>query len=76
MSVKPASVLDADDLNETDDRILDLLREGRVTPTYAAEELGISREYASDRLTRFLEHDVAERIATGLYELSDDPRDD
>ena len=75
MSVKPAPVLNADDLNETDGLILDLLHEGRVTPTYAAEELGISREYASQRLTRLREHDVVEKLATGLYELREDPRE-
>ena len=74
MSVNIAAVLDEDELNETDRRILDELNEGRVTPQYLADKLDISRQYASTRLKRFLEHGVVEKIASGLYELSDDPR--
>ena len=75
MAVNGRSVLDADDLNETDDHILQLLGEGRVTPTFVAEQLDISREYASGRLTRLREHGHVEKIAPGLYELVNDPRE-
>jgi DNA-binding Lrp family transcriptional regulator len=71
------SVLDADDMNDTDWRIVEELRDGRVTPTYLADRVGISREYASDRLKRMVEHDMVERPAAGLYELVEAPeRDD
>ena len=67
--------LDGDDLNETDQAIINLLQQGRVTPKYLASELDISRPYASERLKRLLEHDHIERLAPGLYELTDDPRE-
>ncbi|MEZ3163257.1 hypothetical protein [Halorubrum miltondacostae] len=38
--------------------------------------MGVSRTYASERLKRLVEHNHVEKIAPGLYELVDDPRDD
>ena len=61
------------DLNDTDRRILTELRLGRVTPQYLADEIDVSRPYASDRLKRMREHNHVSRIAPGLYELADDP---
>jgi DNA-binding Lrp family transcriptional regulator len=75
MSTKAQSVLDTDDLNDTDEAILELMRDGRVTPPLVAKKLQKSREYASERLIRMKEHGNATRIAPGLYELVDDPRD-
>jgi hypothetical protein len=74
MSAKPSPVLDPGELNDTDEALLDLLHDGRVTPPYAADELDKSREYISERLIRLKEHDAAKRIAPGLYELVEDPR--
>ncbi|MFB1066332.1 winged helix-turn-helix transcriptional regulator [Natrinema sp. H-ect4] len=67
--------LDGDELNETDQAIIDQLQQGRVTPQYLAKELDISRPYASDRLKRLLEHNHVERLAPGLYGLVEDPRE-
>lgn len=67
--------LKSDDLNETDESILNELVKGRVTPQYLADQLDISRTYASEKLKRFVEHGHVEKLASGLYELSDDPRD-
>ena len=64
-----------DDLNSTDRRVLSVLDEGRVTPQYVAGQLDVSRTYASERLKRLLEHAHVSKIAPGLYELVDDPRD-
>jgi len=64
------------DLNDTDRRVLDVLRDGRVTPQFVATELSLSRTYASERLTRFVEHGHVEKVAPGLYELAADPRED
>lgn len=74
MNVNTRSVLTDDDLNDTDRRILEKLQEGRVTPQYLADELNITRQYASERLKRFVEHEAVDKIASGLYELVDDPR--
>lgn len=74
MGVQSTGVLTPDDLNSTDGRILDVLSDGRVTPQYVAEELDVSRTYASERLKRLVEHGHVARPAGGLYELVDDPR--
>jgi hypothetical protein len=66
--------LEPKDLNETDEAILDALVEGRVTPQYIADQLDISRPYASEKLKRFVEHEHVEKLASGLYELKNDPR--
>lgn len=76
MATSATGVLTPDDLNDTDDAVLDVLRTGRVTPQYAADEMGVSRTYASERLKRLVEHNHVEKVAPGLYELLDDPRDD
>lgn len=77
MSVKQKSVtLTDNDLSDTDREVLDVLEEGRVTPQYLADQLGISRQYASDRLKRYREHGVVTKLASGLYEFNstEDPR--
>jgi DNA-binding transcriptional ArsR family regulator len=61
------------ELNEADEGIVDLLRDGRNTPSNLARHLDYSREYVSQRLKRLTEHDVVERVDRGLYELVDDP---
>lgn len=66
--------LEPSDLNATDEAILDELSKGRVTPQYIADQLDISRPYASEKLKRFLEHGHVEKLAPGLYQLQNDPR--
>ena len=76
--------LTADDLNDLDTAVLDLLKEGRVTPTLAQKLLegrdirdSVSRQYVNQRLKRLEEHDHIDNLLdTGVYELSDDPRED
>jgi len=74
MAVQATGMLDPDDLNDTDCRLLDVLHDGRVTPQYAADQLDVSRTYSSERLKRLLEHNHVTRPAPGLYEITDDPR--
>jgi len=69
-------VLTEDQLTETDEQILELLREGRVTAPFAADVIDASQEYVRSRLKRFVEHGHARKVYTGLYELTDDPRGD
>lgn len=75
MAVKEQRVLDPDDLNEADREILDELQKGRGTPKFLAERIGTDRSYISQRLKRLAEHNIVEKLDTGLYELVDDPRD-
>lgn len=69
-------MLDEDDLGPADEALLDMLREGRVTAPYAADETGYSLQYVRDRLRRLVEHRNARKVYEGLYELVEDPRSD
>lgn len=77
-----ALMLSPNDLREIDQTLLDYLTEGRVTPVYCKKRLEeegqeYSRGYVRDRLARFVEHDHAQNLMdVGLYELTEDPRDD
>ena len=62
------------EMNPTDHKALDLLSEGRITPSYLAEKHGCTRQNASSRLNRLVEHEYARRVHRGLYELVEDPR--
>jgi len=75
-------MLTADDLRDVDEKIVDYLEEGRVTPAYARRRLEAdydeeySRGYVQQRLGRLQEHShVRNLYETGLYELTDNPRD-
>jgi|AntDeeMinimDraft_5_1070356.scaffolds.fasta_scaffold10213_4 hypothetical protein len=62
------------DLNDADESIIDVLEEGRNTPSNIARELGYSREYVSQRLRRLREHSIVNRIDRGLYGLAEAAR--
>jgi len=63
-------------LNPTDNAILDMLREGRCSPSYIAEEEYYSRQNVTNRLGRLVEHGYARKLHPGLYELVEDPREE
>lgn len=62
-------------LNPTDHAILELLSEGRCTPSYIAQETDYSRGNIQNRLLRLVEHGYVTQLGGGLYELLEDPRD-
>ncbi|WP_197052460.1 hypothetical protein [Halobellus rufus] len=66
----------AHELNDADERILDLLASGRNLPQNLARELDYSRQYVQNRLQMLKAADYVENVGGGLYELVDDPRDD
>lgn len=72
--------LTEEDLNELDGEILDMLADGRATPTLLKkmfEENGteVSRQYVNQRLKRLSEHNhINNLFDTGVYELTTDPR--
>lgn len=68
-------MLDADDLAPADEELLNMLREGRITAPFGAEETGYSLQYVRDRLGRMVEHGNAKKVYDGLYELVKDPRE-
>jgi len=66
--------LEPDQLNPTDESILDELQSGRCTPAHIADKHGYSSGNIRNRMTRLAEHGHVKGIGGGLYELADDPR--
>ena len=71
--------LSDDDLRDIDRKLIEYLREGRVTPAYArkrvADETGreFTGAYIGQRLHRFEEHGHVENLYdVGLYTLTED----
>jgi len=69
-------MLDEEDLGPADEKLLNMLNEGRVTAPFVADETGYSLQYVRDRLGRLVEHGNARKVYEGLYELVDDPREE
>lgn len=63
-------------MNPTDEAIIELLREGRCTPSYIAESKGYSRQNVTNRLGRLVEHGYVEKVHSGLYELVEEPENE
>lgn len=63
------------DLNDADRGIIDSLREGRNVPANLADDLGYSRQYIQNRITRLREHGIVKNIGRGVYELAEDPEE-
>jgi len=74
--------LTEDQLNDLDDKILNVLSDGRATPTllkkmFEEEGTEVSRQYVNQRLKRLSEHNHIENLFdTGVYELVTDPREE
>jgi len=66
-------MLTMDDLAPADEDVIEMLREGRVTAPFVAEEKGYSTQYIRERLNRLVEHGNAQKVYDGLYELVVDP---
>ena len=60
------------ELSQTDEKIIEMLEEGRCTPNYIADELDLSRQHITNRLRRLEEHKLVEKVHRGLYELVED----
>jgi len=69
-----SALMDETELDELHEAILDELCDGRVTPSYVADQTGESRQLMSSRLRDLVMGGHVEKIHTGLYELVDDPR--
>ncbi len=71
-------------LSPGDEAILEAMTAGRdesepwgfASPEWLVKQTDLSREYVSSRLTRFREHGVVSRPATGFYRLERDPREE
>lgn len=64
-----------ENLDELHYSIIDVLKEGRATPSYLADRTGESRQLVSHRLRDLQMAGAIEKIHKGLYELSEDPRE-
>ena len=65
-----------EDFDELHWQIIDILRDGRGTPSYLAEETDESRQLVSQRLRDLQMAGYVEKIHTGLYELAEEPEED
>lgn len=67
--------MESADLNESDEKILDTLRAGRATPAALIDWTGLSKQTVHSRLNTLVAAGHVEKIhSSGLYELTDDPR--
>lgn len=66
--------MDAADLREVDEGILDELREGRANAPLLAERLGYSQQYLRERLGHLKRDGHIRALGHGLYEFVNDPR--
>ena len=62
--------------SETDQKILDTLREGRNIPSNIADDIGVSRQYVQQRLQILEAANYIRNIGRGVYEVVDDPREE
>lgn len=67
-------MLSEDDLAPADEEVVAMLRDGRVTAPFVADETGYNTQYIRERLNRLVEHGNAKKVYDGLYELVEDPR--
>lgn len=68
----PESV--AHELKPVDEQILDVLHEGRNVPSNIADEIDVSRQWATQRLQQMESADYVRNVGRGVYELVEDPR--
>lgn len=63
-------------VTKSTEKILDVLKEGRATPGYLADETDVSRQTIHTQLNALLAGEYVRQVhePTGLYELVEDPR--
>lgn len=62
--------IDEDQFTDTELGILDMLENGRCTPSYIASELDVTQEYVRNRLKDLERLGLVEKVHRGLYELA------
>ena len=63
------------DLTDSDQKILDVLSEGRGTPAFLVDETNLASQTIHNRLNVLVAAGHVEKIhGSGLYELKNDPR--
>ncbi|ERG91830.1 MAG: hypothetical protein J07HQW1_01864 [Haloquadratum walsbyi J07HQW1] len=64
--------LESDHLTPTDEMVVSIRADGRVTASYPTDETACSRQRMRDVLARLMEHKHAWNIYAGLHESADD----
>jgi predicted transcriptional regulator len=65
----------ADWMTQSDDRILELIREhGNLTPKAISDFGGPTRQHASARCSKMAEYGLLEKVHRGLYGITEDGR--
>jgi len=64
--------IDESEFTDTELDMLEKLEEGRCTPAYLADELGVTQEYVRTRLNELHRLSLVSKVHRGLYELQDD----
>jgi hypothetical protein len=73
--VATAMGLQPDDLNPTDEAILDELQDGRVSAGLVAARHNYTGGNVRNRLTNLVKHGHVRQLEGAVYELIDDPRE-
>ena len=60
---------------ENDEKVLNVLKEGRSNPLYIREESGLTKQRVNESLGRLRSAGWVQKVTRGLYELEEDPRD-
>lgn len=85
MAVPASNVVNENyDPGEREEQVLDLMKDGRergepwgrVNPKYVTDRTGIRRQYVSRALGNLETAGWVQKVATGLYELVEDPREE
>lgn len=61
--------------SELDEEILEIAKEGRVTPYLLRQETGKSKQIINNRLNRLTAAGWMQKVTKGLYEFVEDPRE-
>ena len=60
---------------ENDEKVLQVLKEGRANPLYIREESGLAKQRVNESLERLRSAGWVRKVTRGLYELEGDPRE-
>jgi predicted transcriptional regulator len=64
--------IDEDEFTDTELGIIAMLEEGRCTPAYIADELGVTQEYVRNRLSDLKRLGIVKQVYRGLYAIDND----
>ncbi len=60
---------------DSDEQVLEVLKEGRANPKWIREQTGLKKQRVNDALERLQTAGWVKKLTRGLYELVGDPRE-